>query len=213
MQLYFIRHGESTANQDQVYQGWTEVHLSEKGHKQARKLCDYFLKQGITFNTIYSSPLFRASETASHLLPCTLDPHINLKDGLKSINVGRWSELPIDFVKKEFRELHQIWKTEPKRFQFPEGESVYDVLNRAKSTLSDIIAQQSMNSCIAIVSHMITIKVMTLWMLQEDLERIWETQFSVPNTGLILFTVQEKKGGGLSFTRVNLKSPIPHLQY
>ena len=213
MELYFIRHGESTANQDQVYQGWTEVHLSEKGHEQAKRLCDYFLKQKITFNSIYSSPLLRASETASHLLPCTLNPDINLRDGLKSIDVGQWSELPIDFVKKEYRDLHQIWKYEPKNFRFPEGESVYDVLNRAKSILINIISQHPMKSRLAIVSHMITIKVMTLWMLQEDLDKIWDPLYSVPNTGLILFSVQRKKNGGFTFSRTNLKNSIPHLKY
>jgi len=211
LELYFIRHGESTANQNQLYQGWTEVHLSEIGHEQAKKLCDYFLKQKIMFDSIYSSPLLRASETASHLLPCTLEPNINLRKGLKSINVGQWSELPIDFVKKEFRELYRIWKTEPKRFQFPEGESVYDVLNRAKSTLIDIISHQSMTSRIAIVSHMITIKVMAMWMLQEDLDKIWDPQYSVPNTGLILFTIRGEKNEGFIFSRENLESPIPHL--
>lgn len=63
LQIFFIRHGQSTANAEGVWQGQLEFPLSELGREQAR-LCGRALSRFGDFSSVYSSPLSRASETA-----------------------------------------------------------------------------------------------------------------------------------------------------
>ncbi len=64
MRLYFIRHGESTANHDDLITGQLDVALTELGRKQAMDAAVSMLQQGIKADLIISSPLERAHETA-----------------------------------------------------------------------------------------------------------------------------------------------------
>lgn len=60
-QLYFIRHGESTANQLQICAGHTDVKLTQLGRKQAYDA----VSNTDQFDLIVSSPLVRAFDTAT----------------------------------------------------------------------------------------------------------------------------------------------------
>jgi broad specificity phosphatase PhoE len=116
-------------------------------------------------------------------------------------------------VKNEQPQEHWKWKNLPNKFSFPNGESIHDVLQRTKPFILELSSEwHGKNNRIAIVTHMITIKVLTLWMLRVNLNRIWEAQYTVPNTGMIVFTVQ--KGDNIDnphFERGDLKNPVPHL--
>ncbi len=60
--LYFIRHGESTANVQRLFAGRWDIPLSEKGKTQA-KLAGKDAN-GLGIDCIISSPLLRAKQTA-----------------------------------------------------------------------------------------------------------------------------------------------------
>lgn len=62
--LYYIRHGETTANVDKICAGHTDVALTDNGRKQAELAGLAIKKEGIHFDLIISSPLQRAIETA-----------------------------------------------------------------------------------------------------------------------------------------------------
>ena len=63
LQIFFIRHGQSTANAEGVWQGQLDFPLSELGKEQSR-LCGLALSEFGDFSGVYTSPLSRASETA-----------------------------------------------------------------------------------------------------------------------------------------------------
>ena len=63
LQIFFIRHGQSTANAEGVWQGQLDFPLSELGKEQAR-LCGLALSEFGDFSSAYTSPLSRASQTA-----------------------------------------------------------------------------------------------------------------------------------------------------
>ncbi len=214
MEILFIRHGESTANKEKAFQGWTDVELSNQGREQAKKLNQHFLESNIQFDKIYSSPLQRALETAQALIPCSSNSDIETKQGLKSINVGHWSGLSIERIKENHSQEYWKWKNETEKFCFPDGESIADVLRRAKASVLEILSEiQEENNRIAIVTHMITIKVLTLWMLRIKPSKIWEPQYSIPNTGIVVFKVQEGNNtNDFQFERKFLIDPVPHLQ-
>lgn len=64
LQIFFIRHGQSTANAEGVWQGRLDFPLSELGKEQAR-LCGLALSEFGDFSSAYTSPLSRASQTAA----------------------------------------------------------------------------------------------------------------------------------------------------
>jgi 2,3-bisphosphoglycerate-dependent phosphoglycerate mutase len=61
--LVFLRHGESTWNQENRFTGWTDVDLSEKGLKEAKAAGQLLKKEGYTFDVAHTSVLKRAIRT------------------------------------------------------------------------------------------------------------------------------------------------------
>lgn len=61
--LVLIRHGESEWNKLNVFTGWTDVNLSEKGVEEARKGGRQLKEQGFDFKMAYTSYLTRAIKT------------------------------------------------------------------------------------------------------------------------------------------------------
>jgi broad specificity phosphatase PhoE len=64
MHLYFIRHGESTSNHNDLITGQQDVPLTELGREQARQAGKNILAQGIRIDHIICSSLERAANTA-----------------------------------------------------------------------------------------------------------------------------------------------------
>lgn len=63
-----IRHGESVWNKENLFTGWTDVDLSEKGHKEAAEAGLTLKKEGFSFDLAYTSFLKRAIHTCNHVL-------------------------------------------------------------------------------------------------------------------------------------------------
>ncbi|MDP3444409.1 MAG: 2,3-diphosphoglycerate-dependent phosphoglycerate mutase [Ignavibacteria bacterium] len=61
--LVLIRHGESTWNKLNVFTGWTDVPLSEKGVEEAKKGGKELKEKGFNFKMAYTSYLTRAIKT------------------------------------------------------------------------------------------------------------------------------------------------------
>ena len=67
--LVLLRHGESTWNKENLFTGWTDVDLSEKGLGEAAEAGRLLKEGGYTFDVAYTSVLKRAIRT----LNLTLD--------------------------------------------------------------------------------------------------------------------------------------------
>lgn len=65
--FYLIRHGETEWNSKGIYQGLTDIPLSEEGEKQALCLGKRFENPSIKLDAVYSSPLQRAIKTAESM--------------------------------------------------------------------------------------------------------------------------------------------------
>jgi 2,3-bisphosphoglycerate-dependent phosphoglycerate mutase len=61
--LVLIRHGESVWNKENLFTGWTDVDLSEKGVEEAREAGKVLKSEGYTFDIAYTSVLKRAIRT------------------------------------------------------------------------------------------------------------------------------------------------------
>lgn len=62
--LVIVRHGESTWNAKNLFTGWVDVDLSEKGEVEARNAGALLKKEALRFDVLHTSVLTRAVRTA-----------------------------------------------------------------------------------------------------------------------------------------------------
>lgn len=68
MKLVLIRHGESEWNRLNLFTGWQDVELSEKGRAEAMESGHLLRDQGFDFDVCYTSYLKRAIHTLNYIL-------------------------------------------------------------------------------------------------------------------------------------------------
>ena len=68
MKLVLIRHGESDWNRKNLFTGWTDVELTEKGEDEGRTAGRLLKENGIDFDLCYTSYLKRAIHTLQFVL-------------------------------------------------------------------------------------------------------------------------------------------------
>lgn len=68
MKLILVRHGESVWNLENLFTGWTDVELSDRGIEEAIEAGQVLKKQGYQFDVAYVSVLKRAEDTLSLIL-------------------------------------------------------------------------------------------------------------------------------------------------
>lgn len=66
--LILVRHGESLWNKENLFTGWTDVDLSEKGKEEAKNAGLLLKKEGIKFDVYFTSYLKRAIHTLNYIL-------------------------------------------------------------------------------------------------------------------------------------------------
>lgn len=68
MRLVLLRHGESVWNKENLFTGWTDVDLSDKGREEARSAGRLMRDEGLDFDVCYTSFLKRAIHTLNFAL-------------------------------------------------------------------------------------------------------------------------------------------------
>ena len=68
MKLVLLRHGESEWNKLNLFTGWTDIDLSEKGREEAKQAGALLKNEGYDFDICYTSRLKRAIHTLNIVL-------------------------------------------------------------------------------------------------------------------------------------------------
>ncbi len=92
VRLLLVRHGETTWNQENRWQGQADVPLSETGRAQARRLAQRLLAEGRQLRAMYTSDLSRASQTAE-ILGAALGMRPAADLAWRELDIGVWSGL------------------------------------------------------------------------------------------------------------------------
>lgn len=153
--LLLIRHGENDYTRKHKLAGYTpDVHLNERGQSQAQALAEA-LKE-VPIKAIYSSPLERATETATPIATIR-GLEVQIEAGLLETNVGKWQGRSLAALR-----LQKAWKVvqhAPSRAQFPEGETFYECQARIVAALDSISRRYKPQDIIATVFHADPIKL------------------------------------------------------
>ena len=130
--LVLVRHGQSEWNLKNLFTGWRDVELTEKGIAEARAAGQKLKAQGVTFDAAYTSDLKRAQNTLALIqeeMSLTNIPVIkNL--ALNERDYGDLSGLNKDDARKKWGEEQvHIWR---RSYDIapPGGESLKDTLAR-----------------------------------------------------------------------------------
>ncbi len=126
--LVLVRHGQSEWNLKNLFTGWRDADLTEKGHDEARAAGRILNERGLKFDIAFTSVLQRAQKTCDHILAAVGQPDLetirNL--ALNERDYGDLSGLNKDDARAKWGEEQvHIWRrsydTAP-----PGGESLKD---------------------------------------------------------------------------------------
>jgi 2,3-bisphosphoglycerate-dependent phosphoglycerate mutase len=131
--LVLVRHGQSDWNLKNLFTGWRDVDLTEKGVAEAREAGRKLKAQGIKFDVAFTSALKRAQRTLDLMLteldqttiPIFKDQALNERDYGDLVGLNK-----DDARKKWGEEQVHIWRRSYDVAP-PGGESLKDTLARA----------------------------------------------------------------------------------
>ena len=170
--IYLIRHGETSWNLEERFQGTTNTDLTKAGLKQGKLLAKSLRKT--PFQNIFTSPLDRAKITASFIGEET-DCEVIEDNDFKEISFGDWEGLTTKEIREKYSWMDK-WFTNPGQFQIPNGDSFEKEKNRLKERLIQI-ATDSKGHNTAIVSHAGIIRLSLLAALDLPLSYYWRFVF------------------------------------
>jgi probable phosphoglycerate mutase len=129
LELWLVRHGETTFSAKMTVAGWTEAPLSPTGEEEARALAP--LLSGRTFTGVWSSDLGRALTTARLAWgEPKADPRLREMD-FGDLEGKRWSDLAPGMGEGIFGF---------RDFRAPGGESVAEVRERVLTFVTELPA-------------------------------------------------------------------------
>lgn len=148
-EIFIIRHAEAEGNYIRKFHGITDSNLTQKGYLQAQRLAQRL--KNIHFDVIYSSPLKRAYFTAYEIAK---DRGINIikRNDLIEINGGDWEGIEWDKLPELWPEEYYCWENKPHEHCMPNGESMYELYQRAVNALNEI-TKSNEGKRICIVTH------------------------------------------------------------
>jgi 2,3-bisphosphoglycerate-dependent phosphoglycerate mutase len=131
--LVLVRHGQSDWNLKNLFTGWRDVDLTEKGIAEAREAGRKLKAQGIKFDVAFTSVLKRAQRTLDLMLTELVQTSIPVfkNQALNERDYGELVGLNKDDARKKWGEEQvHIWRRSYDVAP-PGGESLKDTLARA----------------------------------------------------------------------------------
>lgn len=171
MKFILVRHGQTLANENKIFSGWTDYPLTDRGRRQC-KLLSNSLKQYDHVERIYSSPLVRAKTTAKYIAR-GMGKGIVIKEELKEINFGLFEQKTSQEIIAEFSDEWESWNADFVNFKLPDGENLLDLKARVIPFIEKLLEE---DKDAIIVSHGAVIQTVITHLLGLDLKQIWHFQ-------------------------------------
>lgn len=154
--LVLVRHGQSDWNLKNLFTGWRDVDLTEKGVAEAREAGRKLMAQGIKFDVAFTSALRRAQRTLDLMLtelgqttiPVFKDQALNERDYGDLVGLNK-----DDARKKWGEEQVHIWRRSYDVAP-PGGESLRDTLARTLPYyVTDILPRVLRGERVLVAAH------------------------------------------------------------
>jgi broad specificity phosphatase PhoE len=167
--IYLVRHGETIWNAEGRCQGRRHSEFTRQGRTQIDALAASLAD--VDFDAAYTSPLTRAVHTAARILDGR-GQRAMCADELSEISYGalqgtRFDEWP--------RELHMTWRSDPWSVEFPDGESLAMVRDRALPVFRSIVARH-VGQRVLVSAHGHVNRLILLDQLDRPAEEFWKIE-------------------------------------
>jgi broad specificity phosphatase PhoE len=190
--LIVVRHGRTEWNRVERFRGRADIKLDEVGIKQAEAAAARVTDWQVS--AVYSSPLRRALATAEILArPFSLE--VKMLPGIIDIDYGEWQGLSPQEAAAEYSDLYSKWMESPHEVNFPGGESLTAVRERAASAVDGLIPKHPKET-VVLVSHKVVCQILILSLLGLDNSHFWQITQDV--CAINLFEVRDSVPSTLS---------------
>lgn len=133
--ITLLRHGRSRADDENVHEGRYDSPLTEVGKAQVHKRAEDFLQRGFQFDTIITSSLIRANETAQ-IIGSALGVAVETDPDWMESDNGPLAGLPFDVAEERYPEPGFSTPYTP---MAGSGESRWDVTIRAARAVQNLV--------------------------------------------------------------------------
>jgi broad specificity phosphatase PhoE len=154
MKIQLIRHCETEWNRLERCQGISDLELNNNGINQSISLKDFYFDKHV--DLIFSSDLKRTMQTALEINK-NLKSDIIQNEKLREMDQGDFEGLSFSYIRKNFAAQLLEWRSNPKKFRIPNGETLGEVQERALDFMENLFIQYKSHKNIIIVSHNLVI--------------------------------------------------------
>jgi len=203
MRLVLVRHGETMYNAQRRYTGQSDIPLNTLGERQAAALVESIAKDHL--DVIVTSDLERTRVTAEAIASnhgLTIQEDIDLRE----LAFGEWEGCTFDEVLARDAKLVAQWRSDPKIYAPPGGETVSQLRDRCARALNRWQTQYP-EASVLWVTHGGLIGVLLCHLLDIDLKRRW--QFRHDNASI---SELHLRGERVTIVRLNETAHIRALQ-
>jgi len=137
--ISILRHGKTSANEDGIYIGRTDLPLSEAGKEELREL--YETHEYPKVQKVYTSPLERAVQSAEILFP---DRELEEVDDLREVDFGIFEGIRAEELLN--LDSYKKWLKGGLDNPPPNGESLRSMMVRCYTALNGIILDMMENN-------------------------------------------------------------------
>ena len=185
-QIYILRHVESEANRAGVGLGRTDSPPTELGRRQIAATSDALAQAPLS--RILTSPLQRARLLAEAIgAACGVE--VESRDELIELDVGDLEGLDWGVTRERYGDFLRAWRgDDAAEIPMPGGESLVDVLRRARPLFDELVADPADGTAL-IVSHNFVVRMLLVHALDMP-ARAWR-RFDVGLAGLTTLRVQD----------------------
>ncbi len=211
--LYIVRHCETEGNIKHVFQGRSDLNITELGAKQLKALEKRF--ESIHIDRVFSSSLPRAKKTGLAIIGKRNIP-LEIDDGLIEFSGGVVEGKTFDEIFNEFPTFREMWSNHPEDFAPDGAEKMTEAYNRIWGTVQSI-AKENIGKTIACASHGGVMRCLLCKLLNNDIKKLSTIDFVV-NTAVCLIEFDDDLNFNLKFSNdyshlstelINKKSKIP----
>lgn len=153
--LILLRHGETPLSVERRFAGVGDIELTAVGHGQAEAAARALATTGV--DTIVSSPLRRAHDTAIHVAK-QANVDVATASGLREVDFGQWEGHTFTEVRDRWPDALDTWLGDTTCAP-PQGESFATARTRVLAARDELLARHSGVTLLA-VSHVTPIKVL-----------------------------------------------------
>ena len=212
--IWLVRHGQTAWNEQGRFCGHTDISLSTRGRRQARKLASYL--QHMPISAIYCSDLSRARETAEIIVAkiasrscresasVSLSPTIIISPTWREINFGAWEGLTYDEIAASFADQLGFF-SDPEHYAPPQGEMLTEVLQRVMPALQKIVRHKH-DEAVVLVSHGGVLRGLLCTLLGMPLSHQWQVRIDTGSLSAIDVSLNENGEVLMSLVGLNMKN-------